>query len=95
LKKRSTTVTSAATIRMNTGMRISCGIRLRSDATATLAIAMTRIVASDSMTPFTALVVTASSGHSPSTWIRLEFWCQRPLARIRVNSSRLIIGFLR
>ena len=37
-------MTSAATIRMKTGMRISCGMKLRSEATDTLATAMTMIV---------------------------------------------------
>ncbi|KFB77078.1 MAG: hypothetical protein AW06_001837 [Candidatus Accumulibacter cognatus] len=94
LNSRSTTVTSAATIRMKTGMRISCGIRLRSDATATLAMAMTMIVASDSITPLTRLVVTASSGQRPRICTRLVFWCQTPLAPIWRNSSRLIISLL-
>jgi hypothetical protein len=45
-----------------------------------LAIAMTMIVASDSMTPLTRLVVTASSGHRPRICIRLVFCCQTPLS---------------
>jgi len=92
LKSRSTTVTRAATIRMNTGMRISWGIQLRRLATATLARAITRMVARESITPFTKLVVTASRGHRPRIWTRLVFWRQTPFWAILRNSSWVIIG---
>jgi hypothetical protein len=42
-------------------------------------IAMTMMVASESMTPLTALVVTASNGQRPRIWTMLVFCFQMPL----------------
>ena len=52
---------------------------------------MTMIVASDSMTPLTTLVVTASSGHRPRIWTSEVFCFQTPLPAMVLNSSRVII----
>ena len=85
-------MTSVATMRMNTGMRISCGIRLRSAETAAPESAITRMVASDSMAPLTRLVVTASSGHRPRICTRLEFCFQTPLAAIWRSSAGVMVS---
>ncbi len=52
------------------------------------------MVASDSMMPLTALVVTASSGHRPRIWAIEVFCFQMPLPAMVRNSSRVIIGQL-
>jgi hypothetical protein len=87
-------VTSAAMIRMNTGMRISCGMKRAQAATAPPDSAITSTVASDRLTPLTRLVLTASSGHRPRIWTMLVFCFQMPLLAMVRNSSRLIIGDL-
>jgi hypothetical protein len=66
-------------------------MRLRRLAIATPDMAMTMIVASDSMMPLTALVVVASSGQRPRIWTIEVFCFQTPLPAMVLNSSRVII----
>ena len=59
-----------------------------------IVMAMTIMVASDSMMPFTALVVTASNGQRPRIWTMEVFCFQMPLSAMVLISSRVIIGWL-
>ncbi len=70
---RSITVTSAAMMRTNTGMRISCGTKWRMPDTAPLAAAITSMVASPSDSALTTVLLIASSGHRPSSCTRPAF----------------------
>jgi hypothetical protein len=45
---------------------------------AKLASIMTRMVARPRLTALTKVVLTASSGHRPSNWARMEFCFHRP-----------------
>jgi hypothetical protein len=75
---RSTMVTIAATIRMKTGIRTSCVMRLRNTATSRLDAAITTAVARPMPKPLVALVVIAIAGHMPSSMLKTPLLSQRP-----------------
>ena len=76
---RSITVTRAAMMSTNTGMRISFGTKLRTPDTAPLEAAITSVVATPSDSALTTLLLIASSGHRPSSCTSPVFCLMRPL----------------
>ncbi|MNT67755.1 hypothetical protein D3C72_2059210 [compost metagenome] len=76
---RSTQVTSVAMMMMNTGLRMSLGIHCRAAATALPERVVTSVVASPSASALTAVLLIASTGHSPSSCTRPGFCFHRAL----------------
>ena len=76
-----TTVTNEAMTMMKAGIRTLVGISLRNRATTMFEQTSTKVVASPMPRPLKALVVTASTGHMPSSSLKTAFSRQMPLLK--------------
>jgi hypothetical protein len=64
------------------GMRILSGTKPLIKDIATLEQARTAVVDKPMPIPFVALVVTASTGHMPTTWMKVGFSSSKPFLKI-------------
>ena len=77
---KSATVTKVAITMMKLVMRTCFEITFRSEETSRLEPTSTKVVAAPMARPLMAELVTASAGHSPSSWTKTGFSFQNPFA---------------
>ena len=82
---KSTTVTKAAMMTMNAGMRILSGIRLATRDITRLDMTNTKVVAAPMPIPLAAEVVVARVGHMPNTSPKVGFSRKMPLVNVFIG----------